>query len=220
MKHLSLPPKIKIGKNTFKEIAKACPHIQSLDLGFHDFSGAKAKDSDLIEIVERFPNLTSISTNMWSHSSRGVSSMAKALGGQLIELKISGLSMTCGYLTDSTMIVIAEYCKNLKSFTYKFDSFREDEWYESLNYDFLTNRGVVALVKGCPRLEYFSLSNVKKVTEEAFTAILEMLEQANAASAHNTGRQGGYALQKIDLKGYPFEVTGNPLRLISIDRTV
>ena len=211
MKHLSLPPKIKIGKNTFKEIAKACPHIQSLDLGFHDFSGAKAKDSDLIEIVERFPNLTSISTNMWSHSSRGVSSMAKALGGQLIELKITGKSFN--YLTDSTMIVIAEHCKNLKSFTYK------DEWWYDFINDFLTNRGVVALVKGCPRLEYFSLSNAKKVNEEAFTTILELLEQANAASAQNTGRQKCYALRKIDLKGYPFEITGDPLRLMSIDRT-
>ena len=127
------------------------------------------------------------------------------MGGNLLELKIAGDALSRNYISDRTLTDLADCCKNLKSFTYKIECYSDS--YERSSYaDLLTNRGVVALVTGCHRLEYFSLAHAKKVTEDAFTVILDMLEQ------------GGYALQKIDLEGYPFEITGNPLRLNNIGR--
>lgn len=217
LKHLTIPYKIKLGESIYKQIAKACPYLESLDLGFTFRSGVNPKDRDLMKATEQIPNLNSISFDMWSLSGSGaISTMARAMGEQLLELKISANSICTRYLSDDTMSVLGDCCKNLKSFTYEL-VYYEKYYADSKAYDLLSDTGVVTLVRGCDQLQYLKISHAKKVTEEAFVTILDMLEQSNAARAENSDRSGRYGLQKIDLIGYPFVVTGIPLCLVHID---
>jgi NACalpha-BTF3-like transcription factor len=134
------------------------------------------------------------------------------MGENLQELKVSANCIVNRYLSDSTLTVLADHCKNLKSFTYEV-SYYENYYAETEPFDMFTDTGVIALVRGCRRLEYLKLANARKVTEKAFATILEMIEQDNAASANDSDRAEAHALRKIDLVGYPFQVIGNPFQL-------
>jgi hypothetical protein len=215
LKSLTIPYKTKLGANTFREIAKACPHLESIDIGFTFRSGINPKDHDLMEAVERFPNLNSISVDMWYATSVGVASMARAMGGQLFHLKISDSSITRRYLSDEAMRAIGSSCKNLKSFAFELVYYQK--YYQvSMLFDCLTDAGIIALVDGCRRLETLSLSDARKVTKNAFVTILDMIKQSNAASADGTSNKG-FALRKINLKGYSFVIRGSPLRIVDND---
>lgn len=48
VKHLSLPSKLKLGKTSGKSLANLCPLLESIDI-----MGSKAKDSDLLDLVEK-----------------------------------------------------------------------------------------------------------------------------------------------------------------------
>jgi hypothetical protein len=194
-----------------------CPHLESLDIGFTFRSGVKPKDHDLIKAAEQIPSLNSISFDMWSLTgSHAISSMARAMGNQLLDLKISTNSITTRYLSDSTMIVIGQCCKQLRKFTYEL-VYYEQYYAQTESRDLLSDDGIIALVDGCRKLEYLKLSNAKRVTDNAFITILDMIEQASGAStANDTDRTDGYALRQIELVGFPFVISGNPLTLESM----
>lgn len=65
------------------------------------------------------------------------------------------------------MQVIAGNCPNLKSFTYKLDIFR----CYSRFFDGLSDSGILALVRGCRKLESLELINAKRVKAACFTTI-------------------------------------------------
>lgn len=206
-----------MGANTFKDIGKACPHLESIDIGFTFRSGVNPTDSHLMEAVERLPNLNSISFDiMWNVTSSGICSVARAMADQLLHLKISANCITSHhYLSDATMEAIGDSCKNLKSFTYHVVHY--DKYYQDTAWtDLFTDYGIISLVDKCRHLETLCIWNAQKVTEEAFVTILDMIEQGNAASANPTDNHEGYALRTIDLRGYKFIVTGNPLRIETI----
>ena len=81
----------------------------------------------------------------------------------------------------------------------------------------LTGRGVVALVNDCRQLEVLELSNVRRVEKESIEEILQMLARAKESSAVAravvSDNDGTFALREINLTGYSFIVTGNPLCL-------
>jgi hypothetical protein len=209
LKSLTIPYKTKLGANTFREIAKVCPHLEAIDIGytFGVGCGVYPTDSNLMEAVERFPNLNSISFEMWNVTNSGISSMARALGDQLHHLKFAASSIMYRCVSDEVMKVIGTCCKNLKSFSYNAKSISEED-------DLLTDAGIIALVDGCRHLETLSLSNSKNVTKEAFVTILDMIEQGNAASAAGTNANKRFALRKIDLKGSGFSVVDYPFRIV------
>ena len=86
--NLTIPYKIKIGKTTMKQIAKACPHLEALDMGYTFNSGINPKDDDLIQAAESFPSLKSMRHDMWSITAYGVGQFARAIGKQLVDLRI------------------------------------------------------------------------------------------------------------------------------------
>lgn len=65
------------------------------------------------------------------------------------------------------MRVIATNCHNLKSFTYKLESFG---CYSRL-FDGLSDNGILALVRGCRKLESLELINAKRVKAACFVTI-------------------------------------------------
>lgn len=200
LKTLSIPYKLKFGKTSCKQISLACPHLESLDI-----NGIKAKDHDLVDVAERFTNLTSISIDMWNVTNFGIRSMAQAMGGQLLHLDIRGDSITEHYLSDSALGVIASSCQNLKSFTYKVSSF-----YYKKELDGLTGAGILSLVEGCRNLEVLNLCGASNVSKDTFVTIANQVAQGEAASIGGNGR---YALRRINLRLYPFTVSGYPFRI-------
>ena len=93
LKHLALPYKVKLGKNSMKQIAKLLPHIETFDVGYYD-ANVKAKDCDLMALTEHFTNLNSVRTDMWNVTNHGIMSVARAMGEQLLDLRIKGDTIT------------------------------------------------------------------------------------------------------------------------------
>ncbi|KAL7552429.1 hypothetical protein ACHAWF_015666 [Thalassiosira exigua] len=204
LKFLAIPSKINLGKTGLKQISRLCPQLESLDVGYSASSGQNPRDSDLMEATERFTCLTGLRTNMWNATSFGISSVANAMGGRLLDLRICGDSITHHYLSDNALHTLAGECPNLKHFTYKVQY--PSHYVQAL--DRLSGEGVVALVRGCRRLEVIELAHARNVRKDAFTAIKEMIAQ-------DRGNSNGFALRKIDLKGYDFLVDGNPFFVVT-----
>ena len=206
LKSLAIPYKIKLGKTSCKQIAKVCPHLETLDLGWAgSYFGPKAKDHDLLDAAEHFTNLTSIRTDMYNVTSSGISAVAQAMGEQLLDLRVSCICFR--YLSDDTLQVLATSCPNLKHFAYKANS---SYGYSSFR-DRFTGVGVLALVEGCRRLEVLELENARNVRKDTFVTIANLVVQGNEVAS--AGGNGVYALRQINLKGYPFTVSDFPFRV-------
>ena len=202
LKYLSLPYKVKLGKNGIKSIARVCPHLETWEVGF--LNSGKQTDNDLIEAVEHFPNLTSIHTGLFDVTNFGIISAARTMGAQLIDLRIRKLGR---YLSDSVIGVIAEHCPNLKHFAYILPFYR----YYKPELDMLSGVGLTQLVRGCRRLEVLKLDHALQITREDFVAILSLIEQGNAAAMNGDGE---FSLHKISLKGYPFVIGDKPFSIV------
>ena len=75
----------------------------------------------------------------------------------------------------------------------------------------MSGAGIIALVKGCRRLEILELEKAKQIGKDAFVTILKMLAREDDAASLGTGSDGrDFALRKIELKGYPFVIRGSP----------
>jgi hypothetical protein len=202
LKYLSLPYKVKLGKNGIKSIARACPHLETWEVGF--LNSGKQTDNDLIEAVEHFPNLTSIHTGLFDVTNFGIITAARTMGAQLIDLRIRKLGR---YLSDSVIGVIAEHCPNLKHFAYILPFYR----YYKPELDMLSGVGLTQLVRGCRRLEVLELDHALQIRREDFVAILSLIEQGNAAAMNGDGE---FSLHKISLKGYPFVIGDKPFSIV------
>lgn len=92
-----------------------------------------------------------------------------------------------------------------------------NSFYYKEELDGLSGKGILALVSICRRLEVLELENATRVGREVFEEILQMLalaKESNAvAKAVVSDDDETFALRKIILSGYPFVVTGNPLRI-------
>ncbi|KAL7529470.1 hypothetical protein ACHAXR_002983 [Thalassiosira sp. AJA248-18] len=208
LKALTMPYKLTVGKSGIQKIAKACPHLEMWDYGYSR-STCGGNDVDLLEAAERFTNLTSIRTDMWKVTTVGIKSLVKAMGGQLLDLRIKGDCITKNFLSDAALGVIATNCPNLKHFGYTMAYV----CYYDAEQDPLSGAGVIALVKGCRRLEVLEIEHSKQVRKEDFLTIMNMVAQDDAAS-DNAGSDGKkFALRKIIVVGYPFVITGNPFSI-------
>ena len=198
LRSLTLPMKVKLGKTTIKSIAKSCPLLETWNVGYGRDTG-RGKDSDLEDAAEEFTKLTSIRTNLWDVTAWGIISVAKVMGTRLLDLRIDNDCICNHYLNNGVLTVISEHCPNLRFFAYKMHSM----FYKGL-FDWLTGAGVISLVGGCRRLEVLELENVRRIERADFVTILSMLDQD----------PGSFALRKIDLVGYPFVISGNPLAIV------
>ena len=210
LKSLAVPYKISLGKTGIKEIAARCPNLETFDVGYSFTSGIKMKDTDLVDAVKHFKNLTGIHTckGFSTPTNSAIESMAKAMAANLLDLRIRGDELMLEYLSDATLKAIANSCPNLKNFTYRLTS-----TYYKAGDDLLTGEGVIALVSGCRRLEVLELEGARNVGQNAFVTITNMVATLPPMAAGSNNDGGEYALRKIDLKNYPFVISGFPFRI-------
>eukprot|EP00956_Cyclotella_meneghiniana_P005206 scaffold6482_cov45-Cyclotella_meneghiniana.AAC.9 len=140
VKAFAFPKKVKIGDNTMKQLAKALPHLEALDL-----SDSKAKDQHVMAAIENFPSLNALRIDTWfSLTLSGITSAVQMMGEQLLDLRIDAI---LSYVSQSTMEAIVTHCPNLEYFAYRNNGY---SYYP--NSDDVTGENVVALVRACRRL--------------------------------------------------------------------
>ena len=74
LKHLQLPNKCKVGKNSLRSIARACPNLETFDMG-----GSRGSDSDLVSASEVFSNLTGLHFSMGDITNNGIMSAVRMM---------------------------------------------------------------------------------------------------------------------------------------------
>ena len=162
VKAFAFPKKVKIGDNTMKQLAKALPHLEALDL-----SDSKAKDQHVMAAIENFPSLNALRIDTWfSLTSSGITSAVQMMGEQLLDLRIETI---LSYVSESTMIAIATHCPNLKYFAFR------DRGHYSNNLDGVTGRSVVALVRACGHLETLELHKTTCMKQCHYVEIAELV---------------------------------------------
>lgn len=175
LKALTLPTKIKLGKTSLKQIAKLCPSLEELDMGFtHHLGGIHPKDSDLMDVAEHLPGLSGIGVDMWSATSGGIQSMVLSMGSNLRCIRVQGDTITEHYLSDGTLTTIASSCPNLTEFAYKLSRSYYKSW-----RDGVTHSGIIALVRGCRKLERLHVVGTQNVSILAFEVLVSLLEDSN-----------------------------------------
>jgi len=216
LKGLALPYNLKIGKNSFKSIAKVVTDLEALDLGyFHadSYWAAKASinDSELTALPEYFTNLTTLHIDMANVTSRGIEIVVRKIGEKLVELKVhtDNINMNGNYISEQAMKTISTSCPNLKIFSYRtgsgidmerkdvnnarYDSraaVLDDHYNPSL--DGVTGDNVISLVKRCPKLQNLTLYGAQNVKESHFVQIANLV-------ASNLDK---YSLRQISVSGY------------------
>lgn len=118
LKALALPYKVKLGKGSVKQLAKALPHLETFDVGFYSHN-TKAKDEDIVSATENFTCLSGLRTDMWNVTSFGITDAVRAMGEQLLDLRIRADTITKHYPSAATMEAITSSCPNLKYFAYR-----------------------------------------------------------------------------------------------------
>ena len=191
LKYLQLPNKCKVGKNSLRSIARACPNLETFDMG-----GSRGSDSDLVSASEVFSNLTGLHFSMGDITNNGIMSAVRMMGTQLLDLCIKK-GFLSKFLSDESVGGIAEFCPNLKHFTYQSTDHvqvaRE-----------LSASSITGLIRKCRRLEVLALESVQTISRDDFAAILSMLE-------HDDNKQ--HALRKIHLRRYPFVIGEKPFTI-------
>jgi hypothetical protein len=198
LKHLEMSHHaMQLSKGSLSKLSKLLPHLEKYSHNGVWGTGHKLKDETLLQLVQSFPKLTSLrNVEMWHVTNNGIIEMA-AISPNLLDLKINGSLL---YLADSTLLQIAESCKNLQHFAYS-----TCRWGYNLLRDMLSGVGVIGLVRGCRRLETLELADAKRVDRESFQTIIDLVEDGD--------EEGEFSLHKIDLRGYPFVIKSEPLRI-------
>lgn len=163
VKAFAFPMKVKMGENTMKQLAKALPHLETLDL-----LESKAKDRDLVAAIENFPSLKSLRVDTWNVSSGGLSNAVRVIGEQLLELRIvANLGSVSGHAIEA----ISSSCSNLSLF-----SFRSHSYTNYPTYDGTMGDNIVALVKACCHLHTLELYETNThVKQSHFVEVAELV---------------------------------------------
>jgi hypothetical protein len=137
---------LKLTVTLIEKIAKVCPRLKEL------------RESGVIptavstEIMHKlptlFPELNRIGVLMETASRRqDAIRFVETIGTRLVELKVQAYSNLESGFTDDDIVIIGRHCPNLRSFSYS-----------SFNvHSVMTERGLTALVDGCPKLEKLNL---------------------------------------------------------------
>jgi hypothetical protein len=101
------------------------------------------------------------------------------------------------FLSDEAVGAIAEFCPNLKHFTYQSTDHMQVSRELSAN-------SITGVIRKCHRLEVLELETVQTISRDDFAAILSLLE-------HDDNKH--HALRKIHLRGYPFVIGDKPFTI-------
>lgn len=174
LKGLALPRKVKLGKSSVRQLAKLLPHLETFDVGYYN-QNAKATDTDLLAVATQFGNLTSLRTDMWNVTSSGIVAAARAMGGELVDLRITADTITKHYPSRATVDAILESCPNLRHFAYRTCSSSGGSSYYDASLDGMRGNDIIRLVQGCRCLETLELYRAMNVTQEHFVSIASMV---------------------------------------------
>lgn len=143
---LRLPPGCSLGKLGCTALAKTCPHLRELNLGYM-YSGVSPKPVELLAAAGAFPMLSSMRLSLRGAKGSDVAAVARHLGPRLCDLRVEGAWTPEAYLSDACLQTIARSCPSLESFAIHYDGFSYDE--ES---DTLTDEGVGLSSPRSPRV--------------------------------------------------------------------
>ena len=90
VKALALPYKVKLGKNSVKQLAKLLPHLEVFDPGYYS-KNTKCTDSDLLAATEYFTELISLRTDMSKVTSSGIGAAVTAMGDNWLTYEFMGI---------------------------------------------------------------------------------------------------------------------------------
>lgn len=175
LKSLTLPTKIKLGKTGLRQLAKQHPNLEEINL-----QGCKAKDADIAQAAKLWPDLSSFGLDMYHVTNDGICQMVSVISHQLTSLQIDGdTTHVEPYLSNVTVETIAKCCPRLQVFSYRLSPF-----YYDASLDQLTERGIIALVTGCPKLKALELHNSATVGLEAFETIVRLQNENRLRLRH------------------------------------
>ena len=172
LKTLAPPDKVRLREKALEKIAQACPLLEDIDIGYSHCSYMHADDNALMVIPSLFPHLKKIKFQLRDNVTRnGFWRFLETMADRLVDLRIFAMmwfqpdETGKWVLSDTDFKEISRHCQNLEHFRY-----------EQLDDDVgevLSKEGIIALVRGCPKLKSIVLSNTTSVHIEAFEYIAE-----------------------------------------------
>lgn len=166
LKTLIPPSNIQIRKKAIGKIAEACPILEEIDFGYSFLSRLKPDDTDLNSLPALFPHLTKIRLNQDKVTDAGITGFCECMGDRLMSIQIRDSYRCSQKLSDDTLLTMSRCCPNLERFDYEYRTISA----EPLS---ISEKGVIALVKGCPNLKILNLIGMDSIGSAAFEYILE-----------------------------------------------
>jgi hypothetical protein len=148
LKTLVPPDRVRMRAKALKQIAKACPLLESIDLGYSLWSIMKIEDKDLMSLPLLFPHLKHIQLCTAKVSNSGIAAFCERMGDRLLSIRIDE-SYYSDYmrLSNHTLAsVITRHCRNLERFDVTVCPNSN-----------ISEKGIIALLNGCRKLNQLSL---------------------------------------------------------------
>lgn len=157
LKSLTPPCAVPLTSKSLKLIAKACPLLEEIDIGFAIYCNMlHITDADFLSLPSLFPHLAGIRFSLRSRLTlAGIANFCQSMGTRLATLRISDFAPYRVYSEsyDELLVTVAQCCPNLIQFEYGsiFDPTFDPR--ESL----FSEKGVIALLKGCTGMKILNL---------------------------------------------------------------
>jgi hypothetical protein len=176
VKKLVPPLKVRNTVRGLRLIAEACPLLEEIEIGYDPKSKMGIRKSELLQLPSLFPHLAKVNFSMNFLSNDAVVRFAETMAGRLVQLHISGVYQ----ISDSTLESIVHHCPYLESFHHIiYQSLHIRAFSSHASNQYITEQGVIALVRGCPNLKSIALHSSRMVGLGAFEHI------ASPDAAHN-----------------------------------
>lgn len=165
LKVLSPSDKVQTRKKAFEQIAKACPLLEVLDVGYSLYSSMKVDDAALQELPSLFPHLKEIRLSMDRLTNAGLTGFFERMGDRLESICIrDGYPSDREKLTDLALTsTIARFCPNLEHFVH----------YGSYPQGVISETGLIDLLKDCRKLKSILLTRCDQVGLPFFEHIID-----------------------------------------------
>ena len=166
LKILTPAEKVQFRAKSLDQIAKSCPLLQSLDLGYGIWSHMKMDDKALLTLPHLFPHLCAVKLNTYKITDWGLANFCELMGDRLKSIRIYESAYDSGgvqknkKLSDRTLTdVIGKQCPNLEEFEYNSSFLGRSE---------ISEHGIIGLLDQCHKLQKLSLIQTLSVGKAAF----------------------------------------------------